>query len=236
MNLQNNDLNLMLNGVEIHWDWVRDEIVKKEKIPHAGADDPGNLIRASLDDCLGKAKSLVRPGIESATKNLLKLKPDFIEIEDGVRFSTKKMPLYLKGSSSFCIFLVTLGNELEKMATRLMSEGDGLRGYLLDEIGSFAIESLAQDVEEKLRGYYESKDKSISMRFSPGYCDWPIEEQLVLKGLLDFSRIGVSLTKSCMMVPKKSISAMVGIGPKAAFRETGSPCKICDRKDCDHRR
>ena len=74
------------------------------------------------------------------------------------------------------------------------------------------------------------------MRVSPGYCDWPVEQQAELAKALDFSKIGVSLTGTFMMVPKKSISAMVGIAPEGRFAEADSPCSICTTKKCSYRR
>jgi cobalamin-dependent methionine synthase I len=74
------------------------------------------------------------------------------------------------------------------------------------------------------------------MRFSPGYCDWPVEEQRILDGILDFSKIGVRLTDSYMMAPKKSVSGVVGIGPKNIFSGSRSQCEICGDKECGYKR
>ena len=131
---------------------------------------------------------------------------------------------------------MTIGKVLEDKASLLMREGDHLGGYLLDRIGSLAVESLARSFEEYLRKNYEVKNMSVSMRISPGYCDWPIEEQFNLAKALDFSKAGVRLTRNCMMVPRKSITAIVGIGPKRLFSKTKSQCEACDKKDCDYRR
>ena len=111
-----------------------------------------------------------------------------------------------------------------------------MQGYLLDRIGSFAVESLAESVEKKIRKDYSILKKSVSRRYSPGYCDWPIEEQHILAKILDFSKIGVTLNESCMMRPKKSISAVVAVAERGVFNESGSTCEICEKKDCGYRR
>ena len=134
------------------------------------------------------------------------------------------------------IFLVTIGEGIESAASSGIKGSEPLEGYLLDRIGSFAVESLAQAVEKKIRKDYSILRKSISSRYSPGYCDWPIEEQHMLAKILDFSKIGVSLNESCMMSPKKSISAIVAIADKGIFTESGSTCEICEKKDCSYRR
>jgi cobalamin-dependent methionine synthase I len=142
----------------------------------------------------------------------------------------------MKGATEIYAFLVTIGKDVEDAATSCMDSGDHLLGYLLDRAGSFAVESLAKNTEDALRRALAPKDLSVSMRFSPGYCDWPVEEQFKLIKIIDFAKAGVTLTKSCVMIPKKSISAVVGIGPKELFAKAKSPCALCNMKVCDYRR
>ena len=52
----------------------------------------------------------------------------------------------------------------------------------------------------------------MTPRFSPGYGDLPIELQRDFLTLLDASRkIGLTATESSMLVPSKSITALIGI-------------------------
>ena len=218
----------------IDWDCVKKELLDKEKIRSV---KNNTRIIEHANAYLTKAESLVSPMGFSLEKNIINIHPDSIEIEGGITLSIKSLSSYIKGAEAVNIFVVTIGEDLENTASRLMAGDETLEGYLLDRIGSFAVESLAQNFEEKLRAHYLENAKSISMRFSPGYCDWPIEEQFKLDKIIDFSRAGIHLTKSCMMVPKKSISAIVGIGPKGKFAaERKSPCLICDKKNCDYKR
>lgn len=213
----------------IDWSLVRSDLLKQEKIKAA-------LITA-VDGYLEKSKSLILTHTVSVEKNIMVIGPSSIEIEGGIKFNSKYLASHMKGAKLMRAFLVTLGNPLEDTASHLMKEGDGLGGYMLDRIGSIATEYLAENFENRLRETYAAKGLSVSMRFSPGYCDWPVEEQFKLADILDFSRIGVRLTEACMMTPKKSISAIVGIGPKALFSKVKSPCVLCDKKkDCDYRR
>ena len=151
-------------------------------------------------------------------------------------FSGKELSKHIKGATHICAFLVTVGKEIEEAASSCMHSGDHLLGYLLDRAGSFAVESMAKNAEESLRHALAPGKLSVSMRFSPGYCDWPIEEQFKLAQIMDFGKAGVTLSENCMMIPKKSISAVVGIGPKELFVNIQSPCSICNMKVCDYRR
>ena len=222
--------------IGVNWIWVKNELLTRERIGADNDSDKSIAISKSLDECLTKARSLSKPNYIRVQKKITLVGEDFIEIEGGVRFSNGRIAQYIKGSSDIVIFLVTIGDEIENIAGELTSGKDPLQGYLLDRIGSFAVESLAESVEKKIRRDYLRIKKSVSRRYSPGYCDWPIEEQRMLAKSLDFSKIGISLTESCMMRPKKSISAVVAIADKGVFTERGSTCEICERKDCSYRR
>lgn len=223
-------------GVGIDWSWVKSELRARERIDPKDRSDKGAAISKSLDECLAKAKSLSRPDYIRETKKIILIGKDFIEIEGGIRFSTGGITQYIKCSDYMIIFLVTIGERVEKIAGEMTSGKDPLQGYLLDRIGSFAVESLAESVEKKIRRDHSRTKKSVSRRYSPGYCDWPIEDQRILAGIVDFSRIGVSLTEGYMMLPKKSISAIVGVGDSGIFTGSGSTCGICEKKDCLYRR
>ena len=219
--------------VTIDWFWVKSELLKKERIAKSESE---SAILAHLDECLEKARGLAKPRIARATKRISAFSDSGIELEGGARIPSKAVSKYIRGAASIELCVLTIGDDIEKEATRLMESNDHLQGYLMDRIGSFAVESLAASFEEGLRNSGIEKGESVSARFSPGYCDWPIEEQFTLAKLIDFSAAGVQLAGSCMMVPKKSISAIVAIGPKGLFSTTGSPCKICNMKECDYRR
>ena len=222
--------------MSVDWEWVKNELKARERIGANDDGDRGFAISKSLNECLAKAKSLSKPNYIRAIKKIALIGEDFIEIEGGIRFSTGRIAQYIKDSSDIVIFLVTIGDEIEKIAGELTSGKEPLQGYLLDRIGSFAVESLAKAVEKKIRKDYSILKKSVSRRYSPGYCDWPIEEQHIIAKILDFSKIGVSLNESCMMKPKKSISAIVAIADRGIFTEFGSTCGICEKKDCSYRR
>ncbi|MCX5667632.1 MAG: hypothetical protein NTY34_04890 [Candidatus Omnitrophica bacterium] len=226
------------NGHLIGVDWasVKNELMKREGICSDDNSERARSIAKSLDESLLKAKALSRPNYIRAVKNITLTGENFIELEGGIRFSSGSISKYIKGASHIVVFLVTIGERIENAASSLTKGKEPLEGYLLDRIGSFAVESLADAVEEKIRKDYLAVRKSVSRRYSPGYCDWPIEEQRILAEIIDFSKIGISLTESCMMHPKKSISAMVAVADSGVFTKSGSTCEICEKKDCSYRR
>ena len=224
------------NKAAIDWVHVKEELKARERIGLDDHSERGLAISKSLDESLAKAISLSKPNYTQKVKKITRIGEDLIELEGGIRFSSGKISQYIKGASHVVIYLVTIGEEIENAASLETKGKEPLEGYLLDRLGSFAVESLAEAVENKIRKDYSILRKSVSRRYSPGYCDWPIEEQRILNKIIDYSKIGVSLTESCMMNPKKSISAIVAVANKGVFTKSGSTCEICERKDCSYRR
>jgi len=233
-------LSRIVNGghhIGVDWRWVADQMHKRERIGTGGAGGERDLaIQSILDKCLAEARSLIKPNYIREEKKIISSGNDFIELEGGVRLSVGKIARYIGGAKTVVLFLVTISDKIESRAGELTKGKEPLEGYLLDRIGSFAVESLAEAVENKIRKDHLKINKSVSRRYSPGYCDWPIEEQRILSGIIDFSQVGVSLNESCMMKPKKSISAIVAIADIGVFTGSGSTCGTCEKDNCAYRR
>jgi hypothetical protein len=218
-----------ITSLKIDWIWVAGELGRTERIR-------SEAVRSCAEGCLHLAKNLVKPKLARRLKNIEKISRSSIELSGRVTLSSSHLASHLKGARVLSFFLVTIGSGIEEKASELMANGDSLGGYLMDRIGSLAVESLAEGVESALRLERLKKDETVSMRFSPGYCSWTIEDQIKMAKILDFRKAGVRLTERCMMVPKKSISAACAIGPKGLFTRKKSQCAVCDLKQCDYRR
>ncbi len=145
----------------------------------------------------------------------------------------------LKGSEALCWFVATLGQEFERFQHRLMQEGDMVRVYLASELGSMLVERVADRMEEVLQEQLTPKGLHRTNRYSPGYCGWKVSEQPLLfelfkpRGTSYTSEAapapcGIRLTDSCLMVPIKSVSGVIGIGHDVRRRDY--ICGLCELK------
>jgi hypothetical protein len=111
------------------------------------------------------------------------------------------------------------------------------KAYIYDAIGSVAAEETAEMFQNMFDSRVKEKGKTTTLRFSPGYCDWPLEEQRKLFRVIDSSAIGVELRPSCLMRPRKSISGIFGVGSVVDIKKKKSnPCISCSHKTCSVRR
>jgi len=115
----------------------------------------------------------------------------------------------LEGCRRAFLFVATLGAGVDALLRRLSvtSAADAL---MAQGLATSLIESYCDDCEEKMS---ETAGEPLRRRFSPGYGDLPLAVQRPLLEILDAPRrAGVALTPSLLMVPSKSVSAIIGVG------------------------
>ncbi len=127
--------------------------------------------------------------------------------------------------------ICTIGEGLEKKVKGLSRKGELGKAVILDAIGSVAAESAAEYINQVIKDKAKKENFYCSTRFSPGYGGWELEGQKLFFGLLPADKIGVSLNRSFMMIPRKSVSFAVNLSKKP-FKNKKTPCEICGLKEC----
>lgn len=137
----------------------------------------------------------------------------------------------LRGSEAFAFFVATAGAEFEDYQMRLKDDDDMVRTFIADSFGSVIAELTADVMERTLQDDISGRGWRHTNRFSPGYCGWHVSEQQKLFPLFGGGDpCGVRLTESSLMLPIKSVSGVVGLGPNV--RKLDYSCGLCDFKDC----
>jgi len=154
------------------------------------------------------------------------MKNDQIRLSNDAVINGKLLPSVLPKSGELAIGICTIGPQLEHKVTEYLKEGEPLRGLLLDGIGTTAVDTLAVQACKFLRQESLSRGNQTSSPLSPGMPDFPISEQRMLLKLASAEQIGVSLTSTGIMIPRKSISVVVGIG---ADMPIWTPAEVCAR-------
>ncbi len=114
------------------------------------------------------------------------------------------------------IYVATIGPNIDDEVKSLSKSGDIFDAYILNGVGSGAVEMVAKDLNLFINDSSEIIDSSLKYkRFSPGYNDWNIEDQQIIFDLLSPEKyLGVSLTDSYVMIPEKSTSGIMGLTSK----------------------
>ena len=156
--------------------------------------------------------------------------PQFRYIESTVEGLSPKGIIMkgLSGADKYLLFIATAGKEFQEEINRIAEEGDIVKVYAADLIGSEIAEATVRECVKAIEA--DHPGLGVSNPYSPGYCGWVLSEQREIFSRFGGDTCGVSLNDSCLMYPIKSVSGIVSVGAKVEKREYG--CAICGRKDC----
>lgn len=153
----------------------------------------------------------------------------------------EKIIKHLEHCSEVAVLGITIGEGLEKAVSDLFSQGEYTRGLLLDAAGTTAVEAAADQISALIARHAAKQGLDTTFRFSPGYGDWDIRVQPDILAILHAQRIGLTVTDTCMLVPRKSVTAVIGLTPhqKALALpslERDNSCAACTQLNCQSRK
>jgi len=146
-----------------------------------------------------------------------------------IKISSVSLAGHLAGCRHAALLAATLGAASD-MLIRKYSILDMGKAMLAQNISAAMIESYLDETEKEISQIEELKNLYPVARFSPGYGDFNITCQKDILNFLDASRIGISLTEGYMMIPSKSVTAVIGFSEEK--RKTAGKCSRCDDKKC----
>lgn len=180
---------------------------------------------------------ILKPEALYTERDIKEICDDTLILNDDISFKSSGLIHAVRKCQKVIVFLVTIGKGLDLKINNLMSQKRLTEAYLLDSIGSVAVEEAASGLQRIIDEDLQNHFKKTTLRFSPGYCDWKLEEQEKIFHILDTKLIGVKLSPSYLMSPRKSISGIFGIGDRKDMKKNKTnPCYFCDLKNCIARR
>lgn len=204
-----------------------DALNKSEALRYLGygTNKPDKTVLELLNACEKKILDIARP---TFTYKIL----DIEEIESGIKVVNTNLCLtgndvkeHLKGCTKVVLMCATAGVEVDKLIrtsqVRKMSDA-----IILDALGSVLVEKVCNEAEKIIKE--ELKDYYFTWRYSPGYGDLDIGIQENFLDIVNAQRlIGVSVTKSNMLTPTKSVTAIIGLSNKQLNSKTRG-CISCN--------
>lgn len=169
--------------------------------------------------------------------SIAEVQPAYIILQNGQMLHLSPATEILKQASEIAIVMCTIGPLLEKAVDEYFKSGQSMKGFLLDGLGSAAVDSLAQKACDLINSDAVSGGLSSSSPYSPGMHGWSIDNLPALFRLVPADQISMSLTSSGMISPRKSIAMVIGIGKDMKQRKPEEMCLLCNLRDsCRHRR
>ncbi len=181
------------------------------------------LLKAAERAC-AEGSGLIHPMAITAEVAVKEHRHERIRLIGGMALTGPLVTRQLGGAQRVTAAVCTIGSELENTTANMFSE-DPLYALALDGLGNAAVESLAQQVCGQIAEQVKEEGLQASSPLSPGAPEWPVEVgQPQIFALLDPNKAGVKLSSGGMMIPKKSVSFVVGLGQEMS---QASMCSVC---------
>ncbi len=138
----------------------------------------------------------------------------------------KLLVQHLANARWVIVVLATIGDRLEQRVAKTWNE-DVAYALALDSVGSAAMEALAQAICHHFEEQAIENGFQTSLPLSPGMLDWPVEvgQPQIFRLMKDEVSPVLQLTPGCMMIPRKSLSFVLGEGQD--MTSDGQPCTYC---------
>ena len=166
----------------------------------------------------------------------------------GINLNSQHLANLLKNSHECCLMAVTLGHEADReiLKSQSRSMADGLildacasvmADVICDELEAEIIENLNIKSGAACEDNLKNLNFKLTPRFSPGYGDVSLSVSQDIIDVLNANKyIGLSMTKSGMMSPVKSITAIAGVINNNFNFNNFNRCELCNhRQDCKYK-
>ncbi len=152
----------------------------------------------------------------------------------GIILAGNDIRAHLEGCTHVIFMAATLSIQTDMLILRTQTRNIS-DAHILDALAGAGVEQICEKAELLIKEQYP--EKHMTWRYSPGYGDFPIELQSELAEYLDTQRkIGLTVTETSLMIPRKSVTAIIGIADKP-LPEKRSGCISCNMRDiCNFRR
>jgi len=151
-----------------------------------------------------------------------------LSLEGNAVLHGSALPRILSQARELAVLVCTIGSRLEDKVAEYFGSNEPLRGLLLDGLGSAAVDAVVQEGCELITRESSYHGYEASSPLSPGGTGFPLSEQWPLFELVPAEKIGVSLTASGLMIPRKSVSMVIGIGRQMSTWTKAETCARCN--------
>lgn len=190
-------------------------------------------VHEQLPALIEQIRSLAEIRAVARFENKARITKKRLRLHHGPDFHSPALCRVVAPAERLALFAITLGRPISAWLTALAA-ADLAASFIADAAASELIIAAGHPLAKELLARQLPEPLHSTLLYSPGYCDWPIEEMPALLERVEAERIGIALTAGGMMEPRKSVCGLVGFSTDPHAVRT-IPCDDC-RKDCVFRR
>lgn len=209
------------------------EIDKREILRYLGAGRSDAALDGFIDRAQKEIDAAARPKSVSRLVDVQAGAESIIL--GGTRIESRTLAQHLAGCREAFLFACTLGPGIDTLIKRF-TIAEMPMVPVLQAYSAAYIEAYADEAQQPLEDYAKEKGLYLRPRYSPGYGDFPLSSQVFLFAALEIpKKLGVALTENFLMVPFKSITAVIGLSADPSQCHIHK-CMTCQAQNCPFRK
>ena len=203
---------------------------------YLGLHRPGGVVDEALEQLLERwGRELEQTARPRAVwrRFPLQLEADGTELA-GMSIPSRHLRRHLNGCTGAYLFAATLGAEVDRLIRRC-AVTEVSAAVVCQACAASLLEAYCDECGGRIAGEVAEEGLWLRPRFSPGYGDVSVDFQPALLAALEAQkRIGLTASQARMLIPTKSVTAVIGLSPDPTCRPGG--CASCGKTDCAFRR
>ena len=197
-----------------------------EALRYLGAEQADEALMASMRAVASELEQTARPKWRYRVAEVEHTETG--ELVAGLCLSGEMAKTMLSDCDRAALLICTLGAPFETLLRRKQARNMA-EAAILDACGSAFVEVGCDAAEKEIAARFP--DMYLTDRFSPGYGDLPLSIQPEFCAALDARRqLGITVTESLLMVPTKTVTAVIGISDKPQIARIRG-CDFCRRRE-----
>ena len=179
-------------------------------------DDPGEKNAEEYSDNLGKTSDET--------------------FDEGILIESKDLWKNLKDCVEVFVFGATIGIGTDRLIARA-NISSMTKSAIYQAAGAAYIEDYCDEINKEINDLMKAEGKATKPRFSPGYGDFDLRYQREIFRLLNLTKhTGISLSDGMLMIPSKSVTAIIGVTCNAVNGSNERHnCSKCNLTNCAFR-
>lgn len=197
-------------------------------------------IQKLLDECIDEVMDISKESFIYEIFDIDRTGEGLILIGSTIILKGAAINAHLLEAERCAVMAATIGLEVDRRIA-FYSKTNLTRGVVFDACAAAAVESLCDMVQDEIAAKAVTMGFEITSRYSPGYGDFSIDIQKdIARVLKTYEKIGLSVNESSIMIPRKSVTAVIGmqVGKCSVESHTckSHKCKSCNDKYCLYRK
>ncbi len=153
----------------------------------------------------------------------------------GLTLQSRHLARHLKDCREVILFAATLGTGVDRLLHKYVKLQVS-KAVVIQAVAAAAIEAYCNQCQREIETECAKEELFVRPRYSPGYGDLSLTVQADFLQVLQAQKtVGIVLTEGDIMLPEKSVTAIMGLSPvQTGCHREG--CEMCPNIRCAYRR